>query len=136
MAMIPMIHPIIRDSLQCYRVSQCETNSRSPCKGDAAVSHTRISPVPSPPPPHRYLIIFISSEKCSINIRYGLVARISRSQTVVSSTTIRSEEAGVQFPVSESPFCFFLVRRCVLRVGDTLSLYSVISILHSSTTLY
>jgi hypothetical protein len=39
------------------------------------------------------------------NIRYGLVARISRSQTVLPRT-IRSEEAGVQFPVSESSFAF------------------------------
>jgi hypothetical protein len=34
------------------------------------------------------------------SIRYGLVARISRSHTVLPRTT-RSEEAGVQFPVSE-----------------------------------
>jgi hypothetical protein len=42
-------------------------------------------------------------------IRYGLVARISRSQTVVSNTTTRSEEAGVQFPVSEFTFAFELL---------------------------
>ncbi|KAH0330883.1 hypothetical protein KCU71_g37, partial [Aureobasidium melanogenum] len=30
-----------------------------------------------------------------LSIRYGLVARISRSQTVVSCTTTRSEEAGI-----------------------------------------
>jgi hypothetical protein len=37
------------------------------------------------------------------------VARISRSHTVLTRTT-RSEEAGVQFPVSESSFVYFLLR--------------------------
>jgi hypothetical protein len=50
----------------------------------------------------------VTDRECLHQIRYGLVARISRSQTVLSRTT-RSEEAGVQFPVSESSFVFALV---------------------------
>jgi hypothetical protein len=42
------------------------------------------------------------------------VARISRSQTVVSNTTTRSEEAGVQFPVSESFFCMSRATQTIL----------------------
>jgi hypothetical protein len=56
------------------------------------------------------------SGNASSAIRYGLVARISRSQTVcVSSTiqTIRSEEAGVQFPVSEN---FLLAFTCLSHI--------------------
>jgi hypothetical protein len=48
------------------------------------------------------------------------VARISRSHTVLSRTT-RSEEAGVQFPVSESSFVFVLPRCvpvCVRDIGE------------------
>jgi hypothetical protein len=50
-------------------------------------------------------IIFDRAKYCFVNIRYGLVARISRSHTLLYSI-IRSEEAGVQFPVSETSFAF------------------------------
>ena len=69
--------------------------------------------------PARLLANIINFDgKCFNNIRYGLVARISRSQTVLPRT-IRSEEAGVQFPVSESSFATRMIVQSSFALGST-----------------
>jgi hypothetical protein len=95
----------LTDTLIRYHLSQRVSLEKAVFDGYSIGSriHDQLLSYPDP------CVVWMINKLANIrfnNIRYGLVARISRSHTVLPRTT-RSEEAGVQFPVSES--FFFLI---------------------------